>query len=364
MGEGRGAVSTAVSAFLVAAAACAPGPAGPQGTVDLDVEIVMNCMPFLDPASQRASAVSLVLGADTFSLETGDTLAAGHALTTLPPPSPALVLFRHEGGGCDAAALALPEITGDTACLEVHAGYRINEDMFVAEASAGGFLPPDPPLSILFVGNSYTFANGGLPAHVDSLLSGGFPSLEAVVAGYTVGGATLEDHFHDPALRMMLQSREWDLVILQEQSLRPIEDPEAMWEYAFRLDSLVTACGSRTGFFMTWPREYAPGTLADLEYAYSYAGAHLDASVAPVGTAWLSALGMEPSLDLWEDDQSHPTMTGTYLAACVFYSLLTGESAQGAGYVPGGTGPGEAAVIAQAAMDAVSARAPVDWRWF
>jgi len=163
---------------------------------------------------------------------------------------------------------------------------------------------------------------------------------------------------------MLLRSRDWDLVILQEQSLRPIEDPEAMWEYAFRLDSLVTACGSQTAFFMTWPREYAPGTLGDLEYAYSYAGAHLDASVAPAGTAWLLALGMEHSLDLWEDDQSHPTMAGTFLSACVFYSLLSGESAQGLGYVPGGVGPDEAAVIRQAAWTAVSARAPVDWRWF
>lgn len=324
----------------------------------------MNCMPFLDPASQRASSVSLVLGADTFDLETGDTLAACEVLTTLPPPSSALVLFRHEDGGCDAAALALPGIEGDPAVLAVHAGYRTNEGIFTAEASAGGFQTPDPPLSLLFVGNSYTFANGGLSAHVDSLLSGGFPGLEAVVEEYTAGGATLEDHFRDQALRMLLLSRPWDLVILQEQSLRPIEDPEGMWEYAFRLDSLVTACGGQTGFFMTWPREYAPGTLGDLEYAYSHAGAHLDASVAPVGTAWFLALGMEPSIDLWEDDQSHPTMAGTFLAACVFYSLLTGESAQGTGYVPDGIGSGEAAVIGLAAFEAVSARAPVDWRWF
>lgn len=352
------------TAVMLAAAACASGPAGPEGGVHLDVEVVMNCMPFLDQASQRASGVSLVLGADTFELEAGDTLAAGEAYEPFPPPSTAILLLHHEDGGIDEAGLALPVLTGDTAGLAVHAGYRVNENLFQAEAHAGGFLQPDPPQSVLFVGNSYTFFNGGLPAHVDSLLSEGFPDLEVRVAGYSVGGATLEDHFHDQALRMLIQSGDWDLVILQEQSLRPIEDPEAMWEYAFRLDSLVTACGGQTGFFMTWPREYAPGTLNDLEYAYRYAGAHLDASVAPVGTAWLLALGMEPSLDLWEDDQSHPTLTGTFLAACVFYSLLTGEGAQGAGYLPDGVDPGQADVIMQAAWAAVSAGAPVDWRWF
>lgn len=362
----RGARPLAASALVIIAAmsaGCSTGPADPNSPSLYEVRAVMNCMPFLDADSQQAEGAALVLGDDTFDLATSDTLATGEAFSAILPVEPVLLLLRHADGSVDPVPTELPGLSGDTVGLAVHVGYLVAEDRFLAETSAGWFDQPDPPASILFVGNSYTYANGGLHSHVDSLLSERFPDLHAITEEYTVGGATLKDHFNDQDLRMLILSRDWDLVVLQEQSLRPIEDPELMWEFAFRLDSLVTESGGLTSFFMTWPRENAPGTLGDLEYAYLYAGAHLDASVAPVGTAWLLALGMEPSLDLWEDDMSHPTISGTYLAACVYYSLLTGESAQGMAYIPAGVGR-EAEVIRQAAWAAVSARAPVDWRWF
>ncbi len=362
-GRERLLAASALGIIAALAAGCSGGPTEPDGPSLFEVRAVMNCMPYLDAGSLQAEGAALVLGGDTFDLVTFDTLATGEAFSMIPPDRPALLLLRHADGTVDPVPMALPEVTGDTVGLAVHVGYRVLEDRFLAEAAAGWFDQPDPPASILFVGNSYTYANGGLDSHVDSMLSERFPDLHLKTGSYTVGGATLENHFHDQDLRALIQSGGWDLVVFQEQSLRPIENPDLMWEFAFLLDSVVTESGGRTSFFMTWPREYAPQTLGALEYAYRYAGAHLDASVAPVGTAWLLAVGMAPSLDLWESDMSHPTISGTYLAACVYYSLLTGESAQGMAYAPGGVGRA-AEVIRQAAWAAVSARAPVDWRWF
>src|SRR5438128_1839628 len=37
---------------------------------------------------------------------------------------------------------------------------------------------------------------------------------------------------------------------------------------------------------------------------------------------------------LWQDDGSHPTGKGTYLAACVFYAAIFGESPAGLGWHP------------------------------
>ena len=42
-----------------------------------------------------------------------------------------------------------------------------------------------------------------------------------------------------------------------------------------------------------------------------------------------------PQLDLWQDDGSHPTEQGTYLAACVFYAVLFRQSPQGLTYGDG-----------------------------
>ena len=324
----------------------------------------MNCMPFLDPDSQSVVSARIAAGPDTCVLLQGDSIAYGAATFHHPSPQEAFLLLETGDGGSEALGFTFPEPSGDALELKIHLGYHMNGDSFGIEAFTGTFPDPPDPLSVLFVGNSYTFANGGMAAGVDSLFSSGSPGSGMRFGEYAVGGATLEDHFGDPACRMLIGSGDWDLVVFQEQSLRPIEDPDLMWEYAFLLDSLVTDAGGEACFFMTWPREYARRTMVDLALAYDHAGAHLDASVAPAGIAWLHALSLDPSLDLWEDDQSHPTVAGTYLAACVFYSLLSGESPAGLGYAPAGITPGQAEIMRIAAWDAVSARAPVNWHWF
>ena len=44
--------------------------------------------------------------------------------------------------------------------------------------------------------------------------------------------------------------------------------------------------------------------------------------VAPIGASLGELLKLQPSLRLYHEDGSHPSPTGSYVAACVFYSLL------------------------------------------
>ena len=53
---------------------------------------------------------------------------------------------------------------------------------------------------------------------------------------------------------------------------------------------------------------------------------------APVGPAWSIAVKEHPELSLWQEDGSHPTGTGTYLAACVFYAVIFHESPEDLSY--------------------------------
>jgi hypothetical protein len=59
-----------------------------------------------------------------------------------------------------------------------------------------------------------------------------------------------------------------------------------------------------------------------------------------------------PGLTLYQSDGSHPTRSGTYLAACVFYTALFGESPEGLEYT-GGLGSGEAAIMQRIAAETV-----------
>jgi hypothetical protein len=58
----------------------------------------------------------------------------------------------------------------------------------------------------------------------------------------------------------------------------------------------------------------------------------LNVPESPVGFAWLEARKEKPQLNLWQDDGSHPNKQGTYLAACVFYSVIFRQSPEGSSF--------------------------------
>src|SRR6185437_5431496 len=59
-----------------------------------------------------------------------------------------------------------------------------------------------------------------------------------------------------------------------------------------------------------------------IDETYRQVAGEIAAPIAPVGMAWAEALRRRPAIDLWLADDHHPSLLGSYLAACVFYSLL------------------------------------------
>lgn len=197
-------------------------------------------------------------------------------------------------------------------------------------------------LRVLFIGNSYTFVNnlGDVVAGV-SEADRGAPRIVPTLA--TRGGASLRWHLENgPALRR-LQERPWDYVILQEQSLlggrvadgrTTIGPPDEFFRSVRDWNSRIRAVGATPVLFMTWARRASTGesdrVQEQIAEAYRAIGRELDVRVAPVGLAWAEARRRLPTLDLHKADQSHPTSSGTYLAALVIFSTLTGRSPIGA----------------------------------
>jgi hypothetical protein len=91
---------------------------------------------------------------------------------------------------------------------------------------------------------------------------------------------------------------------------------------------------------------------ARLADGYFDLGEELSATVAPVGLAWAKALQYEPELDLWASDGRHPSASGSYLAACVFYALLSGRDPAGSNFTAG-LEPAEARLLQHVASAAV-----------
>ena len=193
--------------------------------------------------------------------------------------------------------------------------------------------PYQPPQSILFVGNSYTASYGGMGELLSDFTREAFgePVLDA--ESVTFGGYTFQMHWSNSFTREAIATGDWDLVVLQEQSTRPVEEPDLMYQYADSLCNFIRENGSEPAFFMTWAREYDPEMIEPLAAAYNYCGEANEANVISCGRAFQRCREEYPEIGLYSSDGSHPNQQGSYLAMCLFFSELWQESPVGVDWV-------------------------------
>jgi len=217
--------------------------------------------------------------------------------------------------------------------------------VFVISLTAGA-----QPVRVLFIGNSYTYVNNLPQLFHDVALSFGDT---IIFDSSTPGGYTLEQHSTYAPTLNKITSQQWDYVILQEQSQRPSFSPSQVatevLPYAMVLDSLIhdnNPC-TETVFYMTWGRKngdasncpfYPPvctyeGMQARLRESYLLMGQQNGATVSPVGAAWKAVRDLNPSFDLYDPDESHPSIFGSYLAACTFYAAMFHKSPLGCSFI-------------------------------
>jgi len=190
------------------------------------------------------------------------------------------------------------------------------------------------PVRFLFIGNSYTYSNDGLEKMFSSVSQSTEENMRIEVQAITGGGLTLQNHFENEATQATILNGDWDVVILQEQSQMPLENPSFFLTSATKLDSLIDLSGAQTCFFMTWAREYDQTQITGLSSAYLEAGNLLDAMVIPVGQVFNYVYEDNSEINLYKADGSHPSWQGTYLASLCFYQNIFQSSAQDVLYVP------------------------------
>jgi hypothetical protein len=211
---------------------------------------------------------------------------------------------------------------------------------------------PEPePERVLFVGNSYTFANDlpGLFAAITE--AGGAPW---IVDSIAIAGASVAYHVVNPNTATKL-AEGWDVVVLQGQSVEPVVDQAAFVQSVVDFAALVEVDNpdSELILYETWAREVGNSVLTDLGMTaeqmqaaltagYAAAADASGARVAPVGQAWALALEQAPEIDLFTSDGSHPSLAGSFLAVCVFLGTITGAEAASSDYVPGSLPPADA----------------------
>lgn len=199
-------------------------------------------------------------------------------------------------------------------------------------------------VTALFLGNSYTAVNN-LPQMTASVaLSAGDTLL---FQSNTPGGTTLWQHSTNATSLGLIAQGTWNYVVLQEQSQWPAF-PDAQVEanvypFARTLDSLINDANpcTETVFYRTWGRKNGdnPQNCAFFPPLCTYAG--MDSMLAlryrimadsnravlsPVGQVWKRLRQYNPGIELYNPDESHPSVAGTYAAACTFYATFFRKS--------------------------------------
>jgi hypothetical protein len=182
-----------------------------------------------------------------------------------------------------------------------------------------------PVSSMLWVGNSFFYYNNSMHGHYEALARAGDPAAQQRGVSVTISGSGLD--WHDVASYLQPDrigrysfapgntivfnkpGRQFDAVIMMDCSQCPIHPQlAAAFRDTVKKDAaIVTQYGARPVLFM----------------------------VIPAGLAFAKAIARRPELELYQPDKRHPTLAGTYLAACTTYAAVLKKSPVGNPYRAG-----------------------------
>lgn len=169
---------------------------------------------------------------------------------------------------------------------------------------------------------------------------------EVVVNQMVPLGTYLEYHATSSSTISMINSREWDMVILQGVGKIVAYPEDAHFNLVSVLSSLeqtIHGNCSTTEILFCMPWAFEDGMLwttggtddyfdmQQLIYDNTLTYPDLvDIVISPVGEAWNSImLEQPPEHYLFMADWNHPSLEGSYLTACVIYSSIFRESVEG-----------------------------------
>ena len=236
-------------------------------------------------------------------------------------------------------------------CFVAVAGLLVSLSQAACSAEPEASLTPEvqspqntDPKRILFIGNSYLYYNDSLHNHVSRIAAEiSRPGVgEYRYKSATIGGARLSHHHIDSLLEpgRLGIDEPFELVVLQGGSAEVLtEENRAQFrESAIEMSEKIRATGAEVALYMTHayvePDErYQPNLINMIRPTYVSVGNELDALVIPVGLAFELAYERRPDIELHKTfDGTHPSLLGTYLAACVVYQSIYGTSTVGIDY--------------------------------
>lgn len=185
--------------------------------------------------------------------------------------------------------------------------------------------PPKDTLRVLFVGNSYIYYNNLI--QMVSLLSDSMDT-KLICTKSTVGGAHLGEHWNSLrglSSRQLIEQNRYDIVVIQDNSMWPIEHADSLQWYGEKFCALIRSRGAKPYLYNSWSRKKTPHTQPSINQAYGQLAKSASATIVPVGQCFQEVIAAKPGWELYHSDGSHPSALGTFLASMAFVKAFTGK---------------------------------------
>ncbi|MBT8220224.1 MAG: hypothetical protein KJP00_10375 [Bacteroidia bacterium] len=180
-------------------------------------------------------------------------------------------------------------------------------------------------ISVLFVGNSFTFF-WNLPQMVAAMAED--QGVPIMTRQSTIGGSRWHQHWAGERglkTKEIIANGDFDYIALQNYSNSAIEDKENFMEHGQKFAEFIRSHGAEPLLYMTWAYKSNPAMQKGLTAGYEQLAKKINAEYVPVGPLYAQARTERPDMELFFDDK-HQSMAGTYLIALAFYKKLSGAS--------------------------------------
>jgi hypothetical protein len=213
-----------------------------------------------------------------------------------------------------------------------------------------------PPRNVLFVGDSFTYTQGGIYTHFEKMAAAAAPPAVVKTDKAVAGGAFLKVLWDMREAVKAIDTGAFDVVVLQDDI--PETNLDYFRQYARMFVEEVRRNKGRPVLFMAWAYQRLGWiSMQEIARAHRDLAKELNVDVAPVGLAWQQAAKERPDLDMYAGDREHPSAFGMYLATCVVYATVYGRNPTGIHYAPMGVTSEQADFLQKVAWQTV-----VDYR--
>ena len=187
--------------------------------------------------------------------------------------------------------------------------------------------------NILFIGNSFTFY-WNLPLVVEAMANERNYNYD--ITQSTASGSSLKDHwFENDELKSktLIATGRYDRVVLQDYSLNPLQNLVESRRYFIDFIEWVKANNGAPYIYATWMYKGISNNNYDvvdpIQDALQPVADKTGAVMVPIDQAFRTIQKRHPNIPIFMSDNKHPSPVGTYLAACVYFRIFTGESPLG-----------------------------------